>query len=303
MSAVLKTAAGRPDAGSQSTSPTDPRIGMGSYRDLFVHLVGTDSDENVLTVAETIASQFDAHVEIMLANAVPSPAVYAAEGVSPMYDLIEAEREGRDETADRLRKRVERLACPFTFRRCDAYPNELERLAASFARCADLTVVARPYSPANHAAGTLETVLFEGAGLVYVVPPEPPKEPSFDTVVVGWSNSPECARAIAAAMPFLQRAHQVFLVSVTEGDATEERRQEPLADMARHLARHDVAVEIRHLPEGGHTADALLNEAKMTGAGLIVSGAYGRSRLREWILGGVTRELLKRSNLPLLLAH
>ncbi|WP_162244726.1 universal stress protein [Aureimonas sp. Leaf454] len=279
------------------------RVAAASYRDLLSIVDGSATDEAVLAHAESIAETFDAHIEVMLANEVPSPAVYAAEGLGPTYALIEAERETRDAKADALRQRLEGIDRRHDVRRCDAYPGELQRLAASLSRCADLTIVSRPYGRQHHDATTLEAVLFEGGRAAYVVPHEPCKPVLPEVVVVGWRDTPECAQAIGAAMPFLQRARQVYLVSVTEGEPAEARRQEPMADMVRHLARHDVKLEVRHLPEWSHPADALLNEGRMTGAGLIVAGAYGRSRLREWILGGVTRELLKRSELPLLLAR
>jgi nucleotide-binding universal stress UspA family protein len=95
----------------------------------------------------------------------------------------------------------------------------------------------------------------------------------------------------------------VRLVLVNPDRMSDQHGEQPGADMALYLARHgvrvDVVLEHTHATAGG----ALIALAQATGAGLIVAGAYGHSRYREWVLGGVTRELLERAPVPLLLAH
>jgi nucleotide-binding universal stress UspA family protein len=104
-------------------------------------------------------------------------------------------------------------------------------------------------------------------------------------------------------MPFMKCADQVVVALVDEDGSPTELGIEPAADIARHLDRHRAPLEVRHLPKWDRAADALLNEAKMIGADLIVVGGYGHSRLREWLLGGTTRDLLTDSRVPLLVAH
>jgi nucleotide-binding universal stress UspA family protein len=121
--------------------------------------------------------------------------------------------------------------------------------------------------------------------------------------VVGWDGGMCALRAIAAALPLLQAADTVKLALINPDQLLELHGEDPGADMAVYLARHgvnvDVVVERTHATVG----DALMALASDCHAGLMVSGVYGHSRFRELVLGGVTRELLERAPVPVLLAH
>jgi nucleotide-binding universal stress UspA family protein len=110
-------------------------------------------------------------------------------------------------------------------------------------------------------------------------------------------------RALEAALPLLQRAPSVKLALVNPDMLSELHGEEPGADMALFLARHGVPVDIVVERTSATPGEALMALARDSGAGLIVSGAYGHSRYREWVLGGATRELLAHSPVPLLIAH
>lgn len=117
--------------------------------------------------------------------------------------------------------------------------------------------------------------------------------------VVAWNGTPECAAALRAAVPMLQLVPEVHLLEIEE---VLPRYPRDLA--ARYLSRHDVRVEIiQRRPEDGGVAGTIRTASEELGAGLLVMGAYGHSRLREFLLGGVTRELVCESPIPLLLAH
>lgn len=118
-------------------------------------------------------------------------------------------------------------------------------------------------------------------------------------MLVAWNGSPEAAAAMKSALPLLREAGAVQLLEVEERMAPYPR---DLA--ARYLARHGIEAEIRQCePLDGSVPAAIVAAARELGAGLIVMGAFGRSRLREWLLGGVTRRLLAESEIPLLLSH
>jgi nucleotide-binding universal stress UspA family protein len=121
--------------------------------------------------------------------------------------------------------------------------------------------------------------------------------------VVGWDGSLQAIRAIAAALPLLRRASVVKLVLINPDQLSELHGEQPGADMALYLARHGVPVEVVVERTGATAGNALMALARDCGAGLMVTGAYGHSRYREWMLGGVTRELLERARMPLLIAH
>jgi len=151
--------------------------------------------------------------------------------------------------------------------------------------------------------GLPEHVALHGARPVLVVPEAYNGEPIPGTAMVGWDGSMQAIRAIDGALPLLQRAGNVKLALINPDTLSDLHGEEPGADMALYLARHgvqvDVIVERTHFAAG----DALLSLARAAGAGLLVTGAYGHSRYREWVLGGVTRELLEHAPMPLLLAH
>jgi nucleotide-binding universal stress UspA family protein len=175
------------------------------------------------------------------------------------------------------------------------------------ARYADLVVLSRDVDPQPatppSARRLPEHMALRGTRPVLVVPPGYADQPVASTIVAGWDGSTQALRALAAALPLLRRAAGVRLVLVNPDRMSDLHGEQPGADMALYLARHgvqvDVVLERTHATAGA----ALIALARAEGAGLIVAGAYGHSRYREWVLGGVTRELLERAPVPLLLAH
>jgi nucleotide-binding universal stress UspA family protein len=122
-----------------------------------------------------------------------------------------------------------------------------------------------------------------------------------DRVMACWDGSRSAARAIADAMPLLGRAKAVEVVIASEHGKSDEI---PGADIAQHLARHGLAIEVKQLvAPHAKTADVLLSHAADSAADLLVLGGYGHSRLREFVLGGVTRSILQTMTIPALMAH
>jgi nucleotide-binding universal stress UspA family protein len=122
------------------------------------------------------------------------------------------------------------------------------------------------------------------------------------SVVVAWKETREARRAIEDALPFLQLAETVTVVEVAAAKEVTEasNRTEDVADW---LARHGIAASARTIPSTGNDSLQLSTAAAELGAGLIVGGAYGHARVREWILGGVTREVLLRPAHCSLVSH
>lgn len=124
--------------------------------------------------------------------------------------------------------------------------------------------------------------------------------------LVAWDGSLEAARAITGALPILQRAANVLLCVVDPEIGRGAHGQEPGADMALYLARHNVRTEVMRVSADPHHADigdALLTEASRCDADLLIMGGYGHSRLREVVLGGVTATVLRAMDLPVLMSH
>jgi nucleotide-binding universal stress UspA family protein len=171
------------------------------------------------------------------------------------------------------------------------------------ARRFDLSIVAQP--EAEKAAVEKMIVsgaIFDSGRPVIVVPYIQTTPFKLDRVMICWDNSRPAARAIADAMPLLGLARSTEVVTVVEDALNEDEPDR--ADIGQHLTRHGLSVNInRIVREKIDVASALLSHAADSGADLIVMGAYGHSRLREFILGGVTQSMLRSMTVPVLMSH
>jgi nucleotide-binding universal stress UspA family protein len=168
-------------------------------------------------------------------------------------------------------------------------------------RVHDITVVDAGDERLGPSRSLAEAALFEGGRPVLVIPP------GCETfrcrhAIIAWDGSAMASRAVASALPFLRAAQDVEVVSIAgEKDLS---TAVPGADLAAHLSHHGVNVTLKDLnAKGRNVADMLREQASMLDADLIVLGAYKHSRLRQWILGGVTESLLGESITPLLMSH
>jgi nucleotide-binding universal stress UspA family protein len=171
------------------------------------------------------------------------------------------------------------------------------------ARRFDLAIVGQA-EPGKDAveAQIAEGALFESGRPVVMVPYIQKAPLKLDRVMVCWDGSRAATRAIADAMPLLARAGRVDVVIVANDPGKQD--EIPGADMGRHLARHGLKVDIARFAAGGiDVADALLSHAADSGADFIVMGGFGHSRLREFVLGGVTRSILRSMTAPVLMSH
>jgi nucleotide-binding universal stress UspA family protein len=170
------------------------------------------------------------------------------------------------------------------------------------ARHYDLSVVgqAQPQGEAVEDL-TIEAALFGSGRPVLVVPYIQKEGIKLGRVMVCWDGSRSAARAVADARPLLQRAGQVDIVTVEARERPNDLRG---AQIAEHLARHKVKVDLKTLvAPDSEVADVILSRAADSEADLIVMGGYGHSRLREFVLGGVTRSMLGAMTAPVLMAH
>lgn len=149
----------------------------------------------------------------------------------------------------------------------------------------------------------LEALLLESGRPVLVVPCSGTFETLGTRVLVAWNGSREATRALHDVLPFIAGATACVLCAHTAADARPEAT--PAAHAARVLERHGVAVDIQHGPGGADTTvgELILTRASDFGADLIVMGAYGHGRMRERVLGGVTRTLLESMTVPVMFSH
>ncbi|MHA1529166.1 MAG: universal stress protein [Alphaproteobacteria bacterium] len=185
-------------------------------------------------------------------------------------------------------------------------PEAIVGIAARHARYADLSLVGQPFEGAHE---SLLTKVFEGilfdSGRLFVMVPRTWSGGGFgERILIAWMPRKEAARAVADAMPFIEAAEAVHIAMVDPDTGDDAHGEEPGADLAAALARHGVPVTIDALPSAGQSvSERLLNHGADCGASLIVMGGYGHWRLRESLFGGVTRDIIRESTVPLLMAH
>jgi len=167
----------------------------------------------------------------------------------------------------------------------------------------DLLVLERTSVPEESAA-ELGRVALSVEIPCLIVPPEGTPSPVTECIAVAWNGSPEAIRAIHSARPLLARASRVVVLSGTQRKALTEIDWKPQFDLDVYLRRHGIHAEERPLLASDEDAGpALLAAAAEIGAGMLVMGAYGRTRFSEWFFGGATRHVLDHAGIPVLMRH
>ena len=278
------------------------------YKTIVVHVDGSPQQDSRMTAAAHLAREHGAHLVGSAATGISWTDYLLLTG-SMAAPVPPADFDGLRETAALHLRAFTDQAVKLGVASVEARLVEDTADGALLlqARYADLVVVSRDVDPEPGIPPRVrrlpEHVALRGPRPVLVVPPGYADQPIASTVVAGWDGSTQALRALAAALPLLERADGVRLALVNPERLTDVHGEQPGADMALYLARHGVKVDVVLERTHATAGDALMTLARAAGAGLIVAGAYGHSRYREWVLGGVTRELLERTPVPLLLAH
>ncbi len=274
-------------------------------KDIVVNLSVGEKAGPADDYAVSVAATFDAHLAGIAFLYDPIVPVSGA-GYIPaeVIDIQERENETATKAAlDRFAASCARAgvaAEPLTLSTSFAGAgDQFGRIARRF----DLSIVGQA-EPEKIAVEDIiaEAALFESGRPVIVVPYIQKAPLKLDRVMLCWDGSRAAARAIADAMPLLERAGRVEVVIV----ANERGKQDEIegADMGTHLARHGLDVEVKRTTLGGiDVADVILSHAADAGSDFIVMGGYGHSRLREFVLGGVTRSIFRSMTIPVLMSH
>lgn len=181
---------------------------------------------------------------------------------------------------------------------CEEIDHAASRLLLH-ARHSDLTVLGRPHHVDYMPSMLIEDLLM-GSGRPIVIAPDSARS-SIDTIVVGWKETPEAARALTAALPLLERAKKVVLVAVTQDDGL---APQTLKHLAWQLAWHGVSADTRIIEgKAGEAPSLLARAAAELNADMLVIGGYGHGPLREFVFGGVTQSLIENAKLPVFLLH
>jgi nucleotide-binding universal stress UspA family protein len=274
-----------------------------TYSTVMVHLDLDDSNDARLQVAGDLAEQFETKL-IGIACCKPQPSVYADGALA--QSLVRQLEQEADEKLKKLERRFkaayqDRIE-DIEWRRAYAVPVDY---VAREARAADIVVTGADrvggLSDPLWRLDPSELVLKVGRPML-VVPPEVHRL-KLASVVIGWKDTREARRAVNDALPLLQKAKEVTVVEIIENDGDRPAAGRRVADVAAWLGRH--RVDACHMVPNhrGDAVEQLIRHASDIEADMIVAGAYGHTRMREWIFGGVTRDLITNSNRCSFLSH
>lgn len=272
-----------------------------AIKDILAVVDTGDKDEQFLQDALAFAIFHNASLCVVVLSALPS-ADYALTIAPPymfMHDYTEA--------VEAKQQRIERLAgsSNVELRTISDQPAVIFSKAAVYARYADVVL----FGPADNydyppiRRETVESILF-ASGRPVLILPNGSRPRAIDHLAIGWNATREATHALRDATAFAAPGAKIDVLVLNAKPTAKGHGSEPGADIARHLARHGFEANVMPVRAGEESdAEALVRAAREGGAAMLAMGSYGHSRLREMILGGVTRDLLGGAPLPLLFSH
>ncbi|WP_298879538.1 universal stress protein [uncultured Bradyrhizobium sp.] len=275
-----------------------------TYATVMVSLALGQPNDARLQVAGELAERFESAI-VGVAAAQFAPPLYFTDGTAAQRLIDQEETSIKRRLADletQFRAATKARGGRIEWRSAMDFP---ARFVLAQARCADI-VVSGGQSPAFSDSFALASPkdLVMQTGRPLLVVPDGVNWLDLRSVLVAWKDTPEARRAVADALPMLRKAKEVTIAEVPEADDDRSVVAARVSDVAAWLARHGVTATARVVEAGNETAAAQVERiAGDVGAGLIVAGAYGHSRFRELILGGVTQYLVTQSARCVLLSH
>jgi hypothetical protein len=274
-------------------------------KDILVRLERDPSREIINEFAVSLAELFDAHLTGVSFTDERVLEISFAELPSDVVRRIVSEAENAAQTAiDRFARFSEPRISSVAHRLIENSSLSPPKAFARMARCFDLSVIMQP-DPDAYAdnAQAIEAALFESGRPVIAVPYIQRQGVMLDQVVCCWDGGRAAARAIGDALPLLKVAKTVRVLKIANNDSSALNECREL-EISAHLARHGlkIDVDVSSAPDVD-VADTILNWVADQSASMVVMGGYGHSRLREFVLGGVTRTMLSSMTVPVFLSH
>jgi len=287
-----------------------------AYRKILVPLSGAERDDHVLKAAFDVAKAFSSHVAGVYVRPDASEVLpYLGEGISAgvIQEILDAARDASNKAATASRAAIDQLAKASGATSLDPL-HAGDGLSASFhmreglaeeviseeARLADLIIFDAPSEAKDSAfRSMLEAALLNGRRPLLLVP-QPVRKIVGTKVVIGWDGGASASHAVSAAIPMLKKAESIEILNISHGPI-DTLRMDRLRD---YLKLHGLsAIEHGINPGSQSIGNALIDGANRAGAGLLVIGGYGHNRLREMVLGGVTRHVFAHVSMPIFMSH
>lgn len=281
-----------------------------AYKSILTVLTSAADAALAVSSAARLARSQDAHLDVLVLGVDRTQLGYSYIGAGAVLMEVAMDRAESDARAVEAAARTALAAEPGDLRwALEAAVTQIGALTdivAQRARFADLVVLPRPYGPGKgaDAEAVVEAALFDARVPVLVLPSSGLRDGAVPRrVVLAWNQSAEAMAATRVAMPLLKGADLVD-ITVIDPPPHGPERSDPGGMLCQMLVRHGVHAEVsvlaRSLPR---VSDVLARHVTDQNADLLVMGAYGHSRFREAILGGATRNMLEKAEVPVLMAH
>ncbi len=277
------------------------------FRDVIVLADGSAASSRAIALMQASLDPVTAHLTATVFELKPSPAMLYPEGGAIVTEFLTERSETEFKAALATVEEVLRgCTIPHVLRQLSVIDSQYGESFAHLARFADLAVIGLPADEDERApiVSVFEAALFDSGRPVLLVPEASRTRRIGDRILVAWDGSRFAARALGDADRLIRGAHMTRVVAVRTPHFGAEAESEPTEPVIRHIARSNRRVDGKVLDAPARQVAAiLLDEAEAFDADVVVLGGYGHSRTREWILGGVTRDLVAQSRVPLFLSH
>lgn len=277
-----------------------------AFKDILAVVLSASEDEPAVRAAELIAKQNDAHLAAAFLTPLPDePLAYEPSVVAGIWaELLTRARADAQAERAKVEAMLSRAGGSADLRVGEALARDLGRVAAVHARYADLVVMTRPSEDgADGRHDVVEGVLFHSGRPALIAPPGWAGASIGKRPLIAWDASREATRALSESYDLIDQAESCLVVTIDAKTKAFGHGENPGANIAAHLARRGLKTEVRNVEGAGKAAAAILEEAARFRADLIVMGGYAHARIREYIFGGATRDILEKANVPLLMAH
>lgn len=277
------------------------------FKNILVYLDQGESNEERIQSALAIAKGQDATLTGVAVNALPHSSILQKLGVSGSDVVLEKARADAETAIENFRNQAETagIGTETTIIACaeGKAPEKLSRLA----RIHDLSILRQANPDRDHAsfvAELSEEVMFSSGRPVLFMPYIGAHDIPFAKAMIAWDGSRAATRAVHDSLPLLETMKEAVILVVDPENIEHYQKTKPGEGMSRHLEAHGISNTVMRVPKGDiTTSSVIMNELSNSGADLLVMGAYGTPKLREVILGGVTRTVLESMTVPVFMSH
>lgn len=277
-----------------------------AYQTILIYLTDPEQLRRLLPVARRVAKK-GAHV--IGFHVMRSVQVYPGISLPAESSAFSALAKSYSENADACRETFLKETGQDDFvaewRQSEAHQRTSEDVATEQARIADIIICSQPdFGTSLYTTIVAEQFILESGRPVLLVPTSGEFETLGVRPLVAWNGSKEACRAIFDAIPLLQTANLATLLELDPRGARGHQTELAAADMCATMNRHGIQCELsRASVDGGSVGEEIISQVASRNGDLIVMGGYGHSRMREFVLGGATRHILRHMNVPVLMSH